>query len=138
MFCEPFRVLQGPFSKRGGFFGFRFNLMKSRSHISKCNWINHVQNICRIFFQAITVRDTFSKFYIFSRHSQTQSTYTCKRDRRASLILILIISVADPGRYSTDPDPTVIKKRIRIHILVKYCTYIMENEASFFSFSFNW
>ena len=44
-------------------------------------------------------------------------------------------SVADPGRYSTDsdPDPAVIKERIRIQILVKYCMYITENEAIFFS-----
>ena len=48
--------------------------------------------------------------YSFHFHKGPKVQYTCKS------------SVADPGRYWTDPDPdpAVVKKRIRIRILVKY------------------
>ena len=46
--------------------------------------------------------------------------------------LLAKISVADPGRYLTDPDPADRKKRIRIlvriQILIKYCTNLTKNE----------
>ena len=41
------------------------------------------------------------------------------------------ISVADPGRYSTDPDPADGKKRILI--LMKYYTHLTKNETNFLS-----